>query len=118
MCRRLIDEGVFVNPVVSPAVDQGNALIRLCLMATHTEDDPTVRKCCGFARRWGFDGIEIVNLFAFRVTNPDLLGMQGQRLVATVPLGTARTGQPPKAAKAPRAATPPSRSRKLRRSRP
>ena len=39
MCRRLIDEGVFVNPVVSPAVEQGNALIRLSLMATHTEDE-------------------------------------------------------------------------------
>jgi 8-amino-7-oxononanoate synthase len=38
-CRRLMDEGVFVNPVVSPAVDQGNALIRLSLMATHTEDE-------------------------------------------------------------------------------
>ncbi|MBK9775824.1 MAG: aminotransferase class I/II-fold pyridoxal phosphate-dependent enzyme [bacterium] len=39
LCRRLIDEGVFVNPVVSPAVEQGNALIRLSLMATHTEDE-------------------------------------------------------------------------------
>lgn len=39
MCRRLADEGVFVNPVVSPAVDEGNALIRLSLMATHTEDE-------------------------------------------------------------------------------
>jgi len=39
MCRRLSDEGVFVNPVVSPAVEQGNALIRLSLMATHTEDE-------------------------------------------------------------------------------
>ena len=38
-CRRLIDEGVFVNPVVSPAVEQGNALIRLSMMATHTEDE-------------------------------------------------------------------------------
>ncbi len=38
-CRRLIDEGVFVNPVVSPAVEPGNALIRLSLMATHTEDE-------------------------------------------------------------------------------
>lgn len=38
-CRRLIDDGVFVNPVVSPAVEQGNALIRLSLMATHTEDE-------------------------------------------------------------------------------
>ncbi len=38
-CRRLIDKGVFVNPVVSPAVEPGNALIRLSLMATHTEDE-------------------------------------------------------------------------------
>jgi 8-amino-7-oxononanoate synthase len=37
--RRLIDEGVFANPVVSPAVEPGNALIRLSLMATHTEDE-------------------------------------------------------------------------------
>jgi 8-amino-7-oxononanoate synthase len=39
MCRRLLDEGVFANSVVSPAVDAGNALIRLSLMATHTEDE-------------------------------------------------------------------------------
>ena len=39
MSKRLMEEGVFVNPVVSPAVEQGNALIRLSLMATHTEDE-------------------------------------------------------------------------------
>ncbi len=39
MCRRLAAEGVFVNPVVSPAVEKGGALIRLSLMATHTEDE-------------------------------------------------------------------------------
>ena len=39
MCTRLAEQGVFVNPVVSPAVDVGNALIRLSLMATHTEDE-------------------------------------------------------------------------------
>jgi 8-amino-7-oxononanoate synthase len=38
-CRMLIDEGVFANPVISPAVEPGNALIRLSLMATHTEDE-------------------------------------------------------------------------------
>ncbi len=38
MCARLGEEGVFVNPVISPAVEPGNALIRLSLMATHTED--------------------------------------------------------------------------------
>jgi len=39
MCRRLFEEGVYVNPIISPAVDKGNALIRLSLMATHTEDE-------------------------------------------------------------------------------
>jgi 7-keto-8-aminopelargonate synthetase-like enzyme len=31
------EEGVFVNPVVSPAVPPGSELIRISLMATHTE---------------------------------------------------------------------------------
>jgi len=39
MCSRLFEEGVFVNSVVSPAVEKGDALIRLSLMATHTEDE-------------------------------------------------------------------------------
>ena len=36
VCRMLQEAGVFVNPVVSPAVEPGNALIRVSLMATHT----------------------------------------------------------------------------------
>lgn len=35
--RRLQEEGVFVNPVVSPGVAPGQELIRISLMATHTE---------------------------------------------------------------------------------
>jgi 8-amino-7-oxononanoate synthase len=38
MCRRLQEEGVFVNPVVSPAVETGHSLLRVSLMATHTFD--------------------------------------------------------------------------------
>ena len=37
-CRLLQDEGVFVNPVVVPAVEAGHALLRVSLMATHTFD--------------------------------------------------------------------------------
>jgi hypothetical protein len=32
--------------------------------------DPTLRKCRGFAERWGHDGMEILNLFAWRATDP------------------------------------------------
>jgi 8-amino-7-oxononanoate synthase len=37
LCRRLQEEGVFVNPVVSPAVAPGHELMRISLMATHTD---------------------------------------------------------------------------------
>lgn len=36
-------------------------------------DDPTIRRCIGFARGFGFGGIEVVNLFAYRATNPKAL---------------------------------------------
>jgi 8-amino-7-oxononanoate synthase len=37
LCKRLEEEGVFVNPVVPPAVPPGQELIRISLMATHTD---------------------------------------------------------------------------------
>jgi hypothetical protein len=33
-------------------------------------NDPTIRRCMGFARSWGAKRIEIRNLFAFRATDP------------------------------------------------
>jgi hypothetical protein len=33
-------------------------------------DDPTIRRCVDFAQAWGFGGVMMVNLFAWRATDP------------------------------------------------
>ncbi|HQN99024.1 MAG TPA: pyridoxal phosphate-dependent aminotransferase family protein [Bacteroidales bacterium] len=45
--RMLLDEGVFVNPVVSPAVPSDSTLIRFSLMATHNHQqiDQAIEAC-------------------------------------------------------------------------
>ena len=44
----------------------------LCNPSTADEqsEDPTLRRCIGFARRWGFDALEIANCFALRSPRP------------------------------------------------
>lgn len=36
LCTKLLEDGVFVTPVIAPAVPENDALIRFALMATHT----------------------------------------------------------------------------------
>lgn len=38
--------------------------------ADATQDDPTIRRCVGFSKAWGFDGLLVCNLYAFRATKP------------------------------------------------
>lgn len=33
-------------------------------------DDPTIRRCIGFARREGFTRLDVMNLYSYRATNP------------------------------------------------
>jgi hypothetical protein len=38
--------------------------------ADGTTNDATIRRCLGFARRWGYGTVQIANLFAYRTPNP------------------------------------------------
>lgn len=41
--------------------------------ANESKDDKTLEQCVFFAKREGFDGLELVNLFALRSTKPSVL---------------------------------------------
>lgn len=38
--------------------------------ADELHDDPTIRRCAGFAKSWGYGGIAMMNLYAFRSPYP------------------------------------------------
>lgn len=56
-----------------------DTLPRVCFIglnpstADHKKDDPTIRRCRNFAKVWGFGGMWMVNLFAFRATKPSVM---------------------------------------------
>ena len=54
---RLFEEGIFVNPVVAPAVSPSDSLIRFSLMATHSKDqiDEAISKMYRIAKETGIN---------------------------------------------------------------
>lgn len=38
--------------------------------ADETHDDPTIRRCRNFSKAWGYDGMLVVNLYAYRTAHP------------------------------------------------
>jgi hypothetical protein len=45
--------------------------------ADETVNDPTIRRCIGFSKRWGYGALCMTNLFAFRATQPkDMMAAQ------------------------------------------
>ena len=47
-----------------------------CSTADERADDPTVRRCVRFAKSLGYDGMVMLNLFAFRATDPKVMKRQ------------------------------------------
>ena len=62
MTKLLLEDGVFVNPVVSPGVPKEDSLIRFSLMATHTFEqlDIAINKIAKVATKLGVLNIESV----------------------------------------------------------
>jgi hypothetical protein len=45
--------------------------------ADDKNDDPTLIRCISYAKQWGYGGVCVTNLFAYRATNPrDMLSSQ------------------------------------------
>jgi 8-amino-7-oxononanoate synthase len=62
MTKLLLEDGVFVNPVVSPGVPKEDSLIRFSLMATHTFEqlDIAIEKIAKVAAKLGVLNVETV----------------------------------------------------------
>lgn len=57
-----------------------NKMVAFCGLnpstATETVDDPTIRRCIRFAKSWNAQGMVMLNLFAFRATDPQAMKQQ------------------------------------------
>lgn len=65
--RTVIDSRFIVWAMLNPST------------ADHEKLDPTLKRCEAFSRRWGYAGFYVVNLYAFRATEPTDMPMLDRR---------------------------------------
>lgn len=56
--------------------DYGDILVWVLLnpsTADETKNDPTIRRCIRYAKDWGYGGVTILNLYAYRATDPRVM---------------------------------------------
>ena len=58
--------------VVAPLAGRGSVCFIMLNPSTADEEvnDPTIRRCMGYAEDWGYRRLVVVNLFAYRATDP------------------------------------------------
>lgn len=62
-----------LRPMSYPDIKQCCFVMLNPSTADATEDDPTIRRCMGYASKWGYTQLVVVNLFAWRATDPSEL---------------------------------------------
>jgi hypothetical protein len=86
------DDGLYRYELIREWEQFGSRMVFIMLNPSTADaavDDPTIRRCMGFARREGCGGIKVYNLFALRVTRPVHLF---DKTIADDPNGVANYG--------------------------
>jgi hypothetical protein len=47
-------------------------------------DDPTIRRCMAFSESWGFHGMYVANLYAYRSTDPSFLSRMASDIASGI----------------------------------
>lgn len=69
--------------------------------ADHETDDATIRRCIGFTKSWGFSTLVVLNVYAYRATNPkdlvkakDMVGPENWKTILKTVQKIKESGKP------------------------